>query len=628
MANFTARYPGQGGGGSSGGVTSLNSETGDITLVAGTGIQITPSGQNITIASTSAGDVTIGAFGSTPNANGLSISGSQVLNMQPASGSAPGGVSITSQIFAGNKFFNDDLYISDGTNSLPGIAFSSDQDTGIYRIGANDMAFAAGSFSGLEIKKSTGNFANVGMGSAPSASDNYPVLIQRSNVSTGTYMQISNPDTSASSKATYQLSADSGGNTGELSLFTAATGTAAYAGSLVLRPSDSTLRLSLIGGDLSTGYVTTYTGGDYTSTGETARFNADHTMQFMQSVTAPTSPSAGLLFYNNAGIFSSKTTGGTVSSFSGVNTGNQTITLIGDVTGSGTGSFATTYAGTVPVNKGGTGQITAAAAFNALSPITTTGDMIYSPSGATSQRLAIGSTGNALMVSGGVPTWGTLTIAGGGTGQTTKAPAFDALSPMSAGGDLIYGGASGTGTRLANGSAGQVLTSAGGTAAPAWGDVGVPTGTVVMFGAASAPTGWILCDGSSLLRAGTYAALFAVIGTTYGSADGTHFNAPNAQGVFVRGAGSQTISAISYSGSLGTAQGDQFQSHKHATADTTTFGVRATGAEFGAVGGSSQSVNLTGVNTDVPKTDGSNGTPRTGSQTYPANLCLTYIIKI
>ena len=42
------------------------------------------------------------------------------------------------------------------------------------------------------------------------------------------------------------------------------------------------------------------------------------------------------------------------------------------------------------------------------------------------------------------------------------------INPMTAGGDIIYGGASGTPTRLANGSAGQVLTSAGGTDAPTW----------------------------------------------------------------------------------------------------------------------------------------------------------------
>lgn len=50
----------------------------------------------------------------------------------------------------------------------------------------------------------------------------------------------------------------------------------------------------------------------------------------------------------------------------------------------------------------------------------------------------------------------------------SKSASFDALSPMTTGGDLIYGGVSGTGTRLPNGSSGQVLTSAGGTSAPAW----------------------------------------------------------------------------------------------------------------------------------------------------------------
>lgn len=63
---------------------------------------------------------------------------------------------------------------------------------------------------------------------------------------------------------------------------------------------------------------------------------------------------------------------------------------------------------------------------------------------------------------------GQLPIANGGTGQATKAAGFDALSPMTTGGDLIYGGASGTGTRLANGSSGQFLRSNGTTLAPSW----------------------------------------------------------------------------------------------------------------------------------------------------------------
>jgi hypothetical protein len=52
------------------------------------------------------GDVTLGAFGATPNANGLSLV-NQVLNMQPASATNPGGVSTTTQTFAGDKTFNN-----------------------------------------------------------------------------------------------------------------------------------------------------------------------------------------------------------------------------------------------------------------------------------------------------------------------------------------------------------------------------------------------------------------------------------------------------------------------------------------------------------------------------------------
>jgi hypothetical protein len=63
---------------------------------------------------------------------------------------------------------------------------------------------------------------------------------------------------------------------------------------------------------------------------------------------------------------------------------------------------------------------------------------------------------------------GTVAIANGGTGAITKTAAFDALSPMTAAGDLIYGGTSGTGSRLAKGLAGQVLKMNAGATAPSW----------------------------------------------------------------------------------------------------------------------------------------------------------------
>jgi microcystin-dependent protein len=74
------------------------------------------------------------------------------------------------------------------------------------------------------------------------------------------------------------------------------------------------------------------------------------------------------------------------------------------------------------------------------------------------------------------------------------------------------------------------------------------TGSVVMFAASSPPAGWIVCDGSSLLRAGTYATLFAAIGTTFGNADGSHFNIPDMRGRVPIGVGTGTGGGASGNG--------------------------------------------------------------------------------
>jgi microcystin-dependent protein len=66
------------------------------------------------------------------------------------------------------------------------------------------------------------------------------------------------------------------------------------------------------------------------------------------------------------------------------------------------------------------------------------------------------------------------------------------------------------------------------------GVVGAPTGSVVMYGAVSAPPGWLLCDGMAVSRA-TYPDLWALLGTRFGAGDGsTTFNVPNMQARFPR----------------------------------------------------------------------------------------------
>ncbi len=69
----------------------------------------------------------------------------------------------------------------------------------------------------------------------------------------------------------------------------------------------------------------------------------------------------------------------------------------------------------------------------------------------------------------------------------------------------------------------------------------VPSGAVQAFAGASVPTGWLLCNGQAVSRS-SYAALFGVIGTRYGSGDGkTTFNLPNLNGYTIIGGNSGDV---------------------------------------------------------------------------------------
>jgi hypothetical protein len=94
------------------------------------------------------------------------------------------------------------------------------------------------------------------------------------------------------------------------------------------------------------------------------------------------------------------------------------------------------WTGQLSIARGGTGQTTAAAAFNTLSPLTTEGDLLYYQS-SMNNRLGIGTNGQCLTSNGTDPVWGSCS---GGAGLS---------NPMTTLGDLMYGGASGTPTRLA-----------------------------------------------------------------------------------------------------------------------------------------------------------------------------------
>ncbi|MFM0141724.1 hypothetical protein [Paraburkholderia sp. RL18-085-BIA-A] len=84
-----------------------------------------------------------------------------------------------------------------------------------------------------------------------------------------------------------------------------------------------------------------------------------------------------------------------------------------NLTGTASGLTAGNVSGVVAINNGGTGQSSASAAFNALSPMTTTGDIAYESAAGTASRLPIGSTSQVLTVVSGKPAWAT-----SGTGLT------------------------------------------------------------------------------------------------------------------------------------------------------------------------------------------------------------------
>ena len=107
---------------------------------------------------------------------------------------------------------------------------------------------------------------------------------------------------------------------------------------------------------------------------------------------------------------------------------------------------------------------------------------------------------------------------------------------------------------------------------------GIPTGTITPWSQATAPTGFLECEGSAVSRS-TYAALFAVIGTTYGAGDGsTTFNVPDLTDkvavhksnnkTFATSGGANTVTNtgnVAGSTANATLSTDQLASHSHPT---------------------------------------------------------------
>tara|TARA_R100000781_G_scaffold36738_1_gene26049 strand:+ start:4734 stop:5903 length:1170 start_codon:yes stop_codon:yes gene_type:complete len=181
---------------------------------------------------------------------------------------------------------------------------------------------------------------------------------------------------------------------------------------------------------------------------------------------------------------------------------------------------------------------------------------------------------------------------------------------------------------------------------------GVPTGSVFCIAANTVPTGYVKCNGASYSRTGTYAALFAIIGTTYGGS-GSNFNVPDLRGEFVRGFDDSR--GVDSGRNINDPQGGQNASHDHSislSATTSnkslTGSVRRIGEGFRGYG-TTDGVFTKTFDANNPVTESASNSPTggfsmdashdhtfsasgtsgsQGSEARPRNIAMLYIIKI
>lgn len=168
---------------------------------------------------------------------------------------------------------------------------------------------------------------------------------------------------------------------------------------------------------------------------------------------------------------------------------------------------------------------------------------------------------------------------------------------------------------------------------------GIQPGTMLDFGGASAPSGYLPCDGSAVSRT-VYAALFAAISTTWGAGDGaTTFNVPNFQRRVAVGSGGSGTSTLG--NAVGNAGGAETHTltlaespaHTHSVSGTAVssvdpIGNQTVGGAFDrAIGGLPGSEGANQITWTVSGTAASQGGGGAHNNMQPSAVVLK-IIKI
>ena len=176
---------------------------------------------------------------------------------------------------------------------------------------------------------------------------------------------------------------------------------------------------------------------------------------------------------------------------------------------------------------------------------------------------------------------------------------------------------------------------------------GVPSGSVFCMAVATVPSGYLECNGAAVSRT-TYAALFAIIGTAYGTGNGSStFNLPDLRGEFVRGFDNGR--GVDNGRSIASSQSSQFGQHNHNVSASSSSSVTDPGHQHSMSVGFFNSVNSGGalsfkdagtsnrintaftgisVSTSTSISQSNRGGTSNSSETRPRSIAMMYIIKV
>lgn len=390
MASY--EWPESGSGSGGGGVTSLNTLTGDLTLAAGTNITITPSGGNtLTIAATGGGGGGITSINADTTAAQLITSASPTnLGIVTTSGNTVLTLTGASIVEATSSV----LTITGATNAVLGTGVSI------------QVKLASTSQSGY-ISSTDWNTFN-----GKQASGNYITALTGDGTASG-------PGSAALTLATVNSNVGSFGDATHVSAITVngkGLVTAAASTSIQIAESQVTNLVSDLAAKQSTTLTNTHIlVGNGSAVATDVALSGDATLANTGALTLATVASSGTtgsstsipsITINAKGLVTS-VSGNAVIAPAGTLTGTtlasnvvtSSLTTVGTITSG-------TWTGTsIAIANGGTGQTSASAAFNALSPMTTSGDIIYGGISGTGTRLPKGTDGQYLQLASGVPSW-------------------------------------------------------------------------------------------------------------------------------------------------------------------------------------------------------------------------------